>query len=156
MDQTKSNPQIEDFIAAVERLLPEFLADPIDMLITGGNVSVMVIEENGRFYGRMFGSDRLKQRGTSHTAWQKSTQVLITNIATRRFEELVYSKQLDPSPFGLMDPDFVGWPGGLPATLADGTKLALAVSGMRGFNDAEILRRAAAQVPGMKIVDTKP
>src|ERR1035437_2520640 len=108
MDQTQPNAQIEAFIAAVERLLPEFLADPIDKSITDGNVSVMVIEENGRFYGRMFGSDRLKQRGTSHTAWQKSTQVLITNIATRRFEELVYSKQLDPSPFGRSEERRVG------------------------------------------------
>jgi uncharacterized protein GlcG (DUF336 family) len=153
MAQTKANPQIELFLTAMETLLPTFLADPIDQSITGGNVSVMVIEENGRFYGQMFGTDRARQRGTSHTAWQKSTQVLITGYPTRKFEELVYSKQLDPSPFGINDPDFVGWPGGLPATLADGTKVAIAVSGMRGVKDAEIIRKAAEQVPGMKIVD---
>ena len=151
MDQTQPNPQVEAFIAAVEKLLPEFLADPIDQLITNGNVTLMVIEDNGRFYGRMFGTDRLKQRGTSHTAWQKSSQVRITGLPTRKFEELVYSKQLDPSPFGIMNPDFIGWEGGLPARLADGTKLALAFSGMRGENDCEILRKAAAQVPGISI-----
>jgi hypothetical protein len=153
MDQTKSNPQVEAFIAAFEKLLPEFLADPVDQSITGGNVTLMIIEGNGRFYGRMFGADLLKQRGTGHTAWQKSHQVRITNLPTRKFEELVFSNKLDPSQFGIQDPDFVGWPGGLPATLADGTKLALAVSGMRGFNDAEILRRTAAQIPGMKITE---
>lgn len=152
MEQTQSNSQIESFIAAVERLLPGFLANPADKAISDGNVALMIIDEGGRIYGRMFGSDRIRQRGTCRIAWQKATQVWLTNIATGRFEELVYSKQLDPSPFGIMNPDFVGWEGGLPATFADGSKLALACSGMRGENDCEILRQAAAQVPGISMV----
>lgn len=151
MDQSGSNTQIDAFIAAVERLLPGFLADPIDMAMQDGNCSLMIVEENGRIYGRMFGTDHVKQRGTCRIAWQKCTQVWMTGIATGRFEELVFSKQLDAHPFGIPHPDFIGWPGGLPGRLADGTKLALAFSGMRGENDCEILRRAAAQVPGMSI-----
>jgi hypothetical protein len=151
MEQAQSNSQIESFIAAVEGLLPGFLADPADKAISDGNVALMIIDEGGRIYGRVFGSDRVRQRGSCRIAWQKVTQVWLTNIATGRFEELVYSKQLDPSPFGIMNPDFIGWEGGLPATLADGTRLALAFSGMRGENDCEILRRAAAQVPGISV-----
>jgi hypothetical protein len=151
MDRTGSNPQIDAFIAEVERLLPEFLADPIDRAMQDGNCSLMVIEESGRIYGKMFGTDRVRQRGTCRIAWQKCTQVWLTDIATEKFEELVFSKQLDPSPFGIPHPDFIGWPGGLPGRLADGTKLALAFSGMRGENDCTILRRAAAQVDGITV-----
>lgn len=151
MEQTQSNPQIDAFIDAVEKLLPGFLANPADKAISDGNGALMIIEEGGRIYGKMFGADRARQRGSCRIAWQKCTQVWLTDIATGRFEELVYSKQLDPSPFGIMNPDFIGWEGGLPARLADGTKLALAFSGMRGENDCEILRKAAAQVPGISI-----
>jgi hypothetical protein len=100
----------------------------------------------------MFGTDRVRQRGTCRIAWQKCTQVWLTGIATETFEELVFSRRLDPSPFGISHPDFIGWPGGLPGRLADGTKLALAFSGMRGESDCEILRRAAAQIQGVSIV----
>jgi hypothetical protein len=147
-----SKQQVEDFVAAVEKLLPGFLADPADGAISGGNCALLVIDDAGRTYGRIFGTDRARARGFSRIAWQKATQVWITGIATGRFEELVYSKQLDPSPFGIMNPDFVGWLGGLPGTLADGGKVALAFSGMRGQNDAEIVRRAATEA-GIKIVE---
>jgi uncharacterized protein GlcG (DUF336 family) len=149
----ESNAQIESFMAEVEKLLPEFLANPADKAISDGNVALLIIDANGRFYGRMFGTDLNRQRGSSKIAWQKVTQVWITGIATGKFEELVYSKKLDPSPFGIMNPDFIGWLGGLPGVLADGSKVAFAVSGMRGENDQEIIRRAAAMVPGIKIVE---
>jgi glc operon protein GlcG len=151
MDQTQTAAKIEEFIAAVEKLLPGFLANPADKAIADGNVALLIIDETGHMWGRLLGTDRHRQRGSSKIAWQKATQVWLTNIATGRFEELVYSRQLDPGPFGIMNPDFIGWFGGLPATLADGTKLALAFSGMRGENDAEIMRQAAAQVGGITI-----
>jgi uncharacterized protein GlcG (DUF336 family) len=148
-----SKQPIEAVIAAVEKLLPEFLATPADRAIGDGNVTVMAIDEDGRVYGRMLGADRVRQRGSCRIAWQKATQVWLTGIATGRFEELVYSKQLDPGPFGIMNPDFIGWLGGLPAVLDGGGKVALAFSGMRGENDQEILRRAVAQVQGISIVE---
>ena len=137
----------------IEKLIPACMENPADRDNSHGNVTLHIIAENGQFFGRMFETDRLRQRATSRIAWQKCTQVWLTNIATGRYEELVYGKKIDPAQFGIAHPDFIGWDGGLPVKLADGTRLAVAMSGFTGETDCSIIRQAVARVPGMSMAD---
>jgi glc operon protein GlcG len=132
---------IQAILQAVRRLLPEFLADPIDRQQSGGNVSVCIVDATGRVHGEMFGDDAIRKRGTFQTAWRKASQALITGHPTGTFEELVYAKKLDEHPFGISKPDFIGWEGGHPFEIG-GVRVAVAVSGMRGVKDTELVRRA--------------
>ena len=60
------------------------------------------------------------------------------------------AKPLD-GPFGIMRPDFIGWEGGVAIHGPDGTLFAAAFSGFRGEKDVEIVVRAAAKIPGLRV-----
>ncbi len=142
----------QQLVAEVARLLPSYLVDPVDREMSGnGNAAVCVIAPDGRFMGRIFGTDAGKGRWVFGIAARKVNQVRATGYATGRFEELVYAKQLDDGPFGIMRPDFIGWEGGVALRGPDGSLYAAAFSGFRGEKDVEILVRAAAQVPGLQV-----
>src|SRR3954452_22162007 len=134
---------VQRILDAVRALLPEFLADPVDRNMSGGNVSVCIVDAGGQVHGQMFGDDPIRKRGTFQTAWRKASQAQITGYATGTFEELVYGKKLDEHPFGISKPDFIGWPGGHPFDIG-GVRVAVAVSGMRGEKDTELVQRAVA------------
>ncbi len=140
---------VEQFISEVEKLLPTCMANPPDRDNSLGNVTLFIVAEDGQLFGRMFGTDNVRRRGTCRIAWQKATQVWMTGMATGRYEEQVYAKQVDPSKYGINHPDFIGWDGGLPVVAADGTKLAVAMSGFTGETDCRIIREAVARVPGL-------
>lgn len=135
----------------VERLLPEFLRDPIDRDMSRGNAAVCAIDPSGRFHGRIFGDDKAKGRWCFGIGSRKVIQVWSTGYATGKFEELVYAGKLDESTFGVNRPDFIGWEGGVALQTADGALLAAAFSGFRGVKDVEIIVRAAAKVPGLTV-----
>ena len=142
----------EQLVDEVAKLVPEYLQDPIDRDMSGnGNVAVSVIAPDGRFVGRIFGDDMAKGRWVFGIASRKVNQVRTTGYATGRFEELVYAKQLDDAPFGIMRPDFIGWEGGVALHGPDGKLYAAAFSGFRGEKDVEIVIRAAAKVPGLRL-----
>jgi glc operon protein GlcG len=107
-----------------------------------------IVNENGQVYGAMWGDDKIKQRNTFQTAWRKASQVWITGVETGKFEELVYTNQIDWSQYGIMKPDLIGWEGGWPVTLTGEIRLAIAVSGMRGEKDTELVAEAVAAVGG--------
>jgi glc operon protein GlcG len=151
MSSPLSDSPAAAIVEAVARLMPEFLQDPVDREMSKGNAAVCVIEPDGRFVGRIFGEDRAKGRWCFGIASRKVIQVWSTGYATGRFEELVYAGKLDESKFGVNRPDFIGWQGGVPLLLADGSLLAAAFSGFRGINDVAILERAAATVPGVTV-----
>ena len=141
----------QQLVEEVSRLLPEYLQDPIDREMSGGNAAVCVIDEEGRVAGRIFGSDQGKGRWCFGIVNRKVLQVWSTGYATGRFEELVYSGQLDEGPFGINRPDFIGWQGGVPLLREDGSLVAAAFSGFRGEKDVEIVERAAAKVGGLRV-----
>lgn len=138
-------------VEEVARLLPAFLEDPVDREMSHGNAAVCVIDPTGRVFGRIFGPDVAKGRWCFGIVNRKVLQVWSTGYATGRFEELVYAGQLDEGKFGLSRPDFIGWEGGVPLQLADGSLMAAAFSGFRGVKDVEIIVRAAATVPGVSV-----
>ena len=139
-------------IAEIEKFIPAAMQNPEDRDNSQGNVTLMIIAEDGRIFGRMFGTDNRVRRGTSRIAWQKATQVWMTAQATGQFEKQVYgSAQVDPGQFGLQHPDLIGWDGGLPVIAGDGSKLAVAMSGFSGKTDCNIIRNAVARVPGLRM-----
>jgi glc operon protein GlcG len=140
---------VERLIREIELLIPACLENPADRDNSHGNVTLFIVAEGGQIFGRMFGTDAARRRGTCRIAWQKATQVWMTGQATGRFEELVYARQIDPAKFGLSHPELIGWEGGLPVAADDGTKLAVAMSGFTGATDCRIIRQAVANVPGL-------
>jgi uncharacterized protein GlcG (DUF336 family) len=151
MDQETKSEIARKLVDGVARIFPELLADPIETAMSSGNAALCVIDDSGRVYGQIFGVDKARGRGCFVYAQRKVVQVWMTGYATGRFEELVYARKLDDKPFGLNRPDFVGWQGGVPLVFTDGSLLAAAFSGFRGEKDIEIIRRAAAAIPGLSV-----
>jgi glc operon protein GlcG len=52
---------------------------------------------------------------------------------------LTFNNQVDERKFGIRRPDYIGWEGGQPITLTDGTVLFAGVSGFRSVSDLEIV-----------------
>jgi uncharacterized protein GlcG (DUF336 family) len=141
-------------ITEVDRRIPACMQHPEDRDNSHGNVTLMIIAEGGQIFGRMFGDNNARRRGTCRTAWHKSTQVWMTGQATGRFEQQVYGPaNVDPGKFGLMHPDLIGWEGGLPVVAQDGTKFAVAMSGFTGVTDCNTIREAVAAVPGLRMAE---
>lgn len=152
MSHLPSATLTEQLVAEVAKLMPEYLQDPIDANMSGnGNAAFCVIAPDGNFIGRIFGDDAGKGRWVFGIAARKVNQVRTTGYATGRFEELVYAKKLDDGPFGIMRPDFIGWEGGVALFGPDGKLFSAAFSGFRGEKDVEIVVRAAAKVPGLRV-----
>ncbi len=137
--------RIDAMIAAVESLVPEFAAQPRNSF-SGGNVALCIIDANQQVHGRMFGTDRLVMRKVYHTAWTKASQVWITGMKTHDYEQKVFNGELDYKQAGILPLDFIGWRGGQPVVLKDGTMLAVGFSGFTGEADLEIVRMAAASL----------
>jgi len=141
-------------IAEIEKLIPACMQNPEDRYNSQGNVTLLIITEGGQIFGRMFGDNNARRRGTSRIAWQKATQVWMTHQATGQFEKQVYgANNTDPGKFGLQHPDLIGWEGGLPVVAPDGTRLAVAMSGFTGVTDCNIIRQAVAKVSGLKMAE---
>lgn len=138
--------EIEKLISNIEELVPIYMAIPEDYAKSNGVASLCIIAEDGRIYGKIFGTDQLRGRDSFRIAWTKASQVWITGYKTNEYEKLVFTDQIDPQQFGIKLPDLVGWLGGQPVTLRDGTKLAVGFSGFRGTSDLEIVQKALENV----------
>jgi len=137
-----SHTEIEKLISIIEELVPIYMAIPEDYAKSKDVASLCIIDENGKIYGKVFGNDKLRCRDSYRIAYTKASQVWITGIKTNEYEKMVFNDQIDPQQFGIKLPDLVGWLGGQPVTLPDGTKLSIGFSGFRGTSDLEIVVRA--------------
>jgi uncharacterized protein GlcG (DUF336 family) len=118
------------------------MAIPEDFAKSQGVASVCIIGEDGQIYGKVFGNDQLRCRDSFKIAWTKASQVWITGMKTNEYERLVFTDKIDPQQFGIKLPDLIGWLGGQPVTLPNGTKLSVGFSGFRGTSDLEIVVKA--------------
>jgi len=139
---------IEKLITCIEELVPVYMAIPEDYAKANGVASLCIIDEDGRIYGKIFGNDKLRGRDSFRIAWTKASQVWITGYKTNEYEKMVFADRIDPQQFGIKLPDLVGWLGGQPVTLLDGTKLSVGFSGFRGTSDLEIVEKALEKVNG--------
>jgi glc operon protein GlcG len=141
---------IQTIIAAVEKRIPEYLAVEADRKLNDGNSALCIVDEAGGVYGKMFGTDKVRQRQCFRIAWIKASQVWITGYKTGEYETLVFAGKVDEKRYGIIRPDFIGWEGGQPIAVDGQTKLSVGFSGFRGTSDLEIVQKAVADVTGRK------
>ncbi len=139
---------IEELLAHLEALVPVYMAIPEDFTKSKGVASVCIISEDGRIYGKVFGTDKLRGRDSFKTALAKASQVWITGYKTNEYEQMIFTNQIDYHTFGISLPDLIGYEGGQPITLPDGTKLSVGFSGFRGTSDLEVVQKALEKVNG--------
>jgi uncharacterized protein GlcG (DUF336 family) len=128
----------------IEKLIPVYMQNEADGLkAKGGHVAICIIDVDGRVFGRMFGvADKIIAREAYRVAWLKASQVWVTGMRTGEYEKLVFNNEVDEKKFGIRRPDFIGWEGGQPIILHDGTQLSAGFSGFTGATDLEIVIKA--------------
>ncbi len=146
MEARNLNQTIDQIIREIEILLPTFKESPEDWNISDGNTALCIITEDGKIYGKVYGTDKLRQRAFFKIAWQKASQVWITGQNTGDYEKIVFGGTMDPEDSPIELPDLIGWVGGQPIVLSEGTRLSIGFSGFRGFNDIDIVKKAIRQV----------
>jgi len=124
------------FVEMLDRLIPEFSANPLDAF-ANGNVAVCVIDEDGNVHGKIWGDQKVTGRNFFKNAWIKASQVWITGMKTGEYEKKLYNEEFDEEKYGISKPDLIGWEGGQPITLKDGTRLSV---GFSGFRESMILQ----------------
>lgn len=138
---------IKVFFKMLDLLIPEFSANPLDAF-ANGNVAVCVIDEDGNVTGKIWGDKKVTGRQFFKNAWIKASQVWITGMKTGEYEKKLYNDEFDEELYGISKPDLIGWEGGQPLTLKDGTKLSVGFSGFRGINDLAIVLKALYMTEG--------
>ena len=145
MENNAIQELIFNLFEAIEKLIPEYMEDPLDMRVSDGNVAVCIIDEGGYVHGKMFGTHKPRLRLTYKIAWTKASQVWLTGVKTGQYERMVFNNEVEENANGIDNPDLIGWEGGQPITLKDGTRLSVGFSGFRGTTDLEIMVRAFAE-----------
>ncbi len=141
---------IQGIIAAVEKRVPEYLAIEADRKLNDGNCALCILDAAGDVHGKMFGTDKIRQRQCFRIAWTKASQVWITGFKTGEYEKRVFAGKVDESQYGIIRPDFIGWEGGQPIVVDKQTRLSVGFSGFRGISDLKIVQKAVADVTGRK------
>jgi len=137
--------QVDAIISTAEKLIPVYLSRPEDAS-SEGNVAICIIDEDGNVYGRLYGTDKIRTRRTYQLAWTKASQVWITGLKTVEFERKIFNNELNEKDFGIQPPDFIGWLGGQPIMLKDGTRLSVGFSGFTGVSDLDIVVKAVNEL----------
>ncbi|QBN19506.1 hypothetical protein [Flavobacterium nackdongense] len=132
---------MKQLLETIESLIPHYSSNPLDAFAKG-NVALCVIDEQGCVQGKIWGDDKLMGRNFYKNAWIKASQVWITGMKTGEYEKKLYNDEFDEERFGIGKPDLIGWEGGQPITLKDGSKLFVGFSGFRGENDLDIVTKA--------------
>ncbi len=138
--------ELDDLISRlfveIEKLIPLYMQNPEDERIANGNCAACIINREGRVWGKLYGTGKVRARESFRVAWTKASQVWLTGMKTGEFEKKFFNEEVDA--FGIEMPDFIGWEGGQPLVLGDGTPLSVGFSGIRGIYDLEIMVKAAA------------
>jgi hypothetical protein len=142
MEPGKLTALINSMFIEIEKLLPAYLENKEDERIANGNCAVCIIDEQGLVYGRLYGNYKIRGRESFRVAWTKASQVWITGLKTGEYEKKFFNNEVGEC--GIEVPDLIGWEGGQPLTLKDGTKLFAGFSGIRGIYDLEIVAKALA------------
>ncbi len=148
MEEVQLTKTIELLIHESGKFIDTYMQNEEDRRIANGNVSVCIIDDEGNIYGRMFGTNKVRARESFRVAWTKASQVHITGFKTGEFEKKAFNEEIDESSFGIERPDYIGWEGGQPLYLKNGTRLSVGFSGFRGVIDLEIMVKALAIVEG--------
>jgi glc operon protein GlcG len=146
MEENDIKVTIGQLFQAIEQLIPGYMLNPEDQCISNGNLAACIIDENGFVHGKMFGTDMPRLRQSYKVAWTKASQVLLTGIKTGEYEKMVFNKEVGENANGIEAPDLIGWEGGQPMVMKNGTRFSVGFSGFRGTTDIEIMVKALDQV----------
>ena len=146
MTTSKLEKTIYSLFEALEKEIPGFQNSPEDWEICNGNVAICIISEEGKVYGKLFGTDKIEQREIFRIAWQKASQVWITGHNTGDYEKLVFGGTMDPEDAPIELPDLIGWVGGQLIQLDDESHISVGFSGFQGVNDIGIVQTALKKV----------
>jgi uncharacterized protein GlcG (DUF336 family) len=146
MENTKLRTTISRLFDTIEKMIPAYMNNPEDQSISNGNLAVCIIDEDGVVHGKMFGVNRPRLRQSYKVAWTKASQVWLTGVKTGEYEKMVFNKEVGENANGIEAPDLIGWEGGQPLQMKNGTKLSVGFSGFRGTTDLEIMVRALAEI----------
>tara|TARA_R110000868_G_scaffold144361_1_gene363353 strand:- start:15788 stop:16240 length:453 start_codon:yes stop_codon:yes gene_type:complete len=146
MTTSKLEKTIYSLFEALEKEIPGFQNSPEDWEICNGNVAICIISEEGKVYGKLFGTDKIEQREIFRIAWQKASQVWITGHNTGDYEKLVFGGTMDPEDAPIELPDLIGWVGGQLIQLDDESRISVGFSGFQGVNDIGIVQTALKKV----------
>ena len=142
-----SSVQIECLIQKLEELLPLYMQNEDDRNLTNGNVAVCIIDESGSVYGKIFSNgNKIRARESYRVAWTKASQVWLTGMKTGEYEKKIFNGEINERIAGINKPDLIGWEGGQPIRLKDGTKFSVGFSGFRGISDLDIVLKALEQI----------
>ena len=143
----KTTEQISRLIRKLEELIPLAMKREEDKAISNGNAAVCIIDESGEIFGKLFvNNNKIRARESFRIAWIKASQVWLTGVKTVEYEKKVYSGEISEGIAGISKPDFIGWEGGQPVILKDGSQLSVGFSGFRGVTDLEIVLKAVEQI----------
>ena len=133
---------ISQLIVEIEKLIPVYMQNEEDRMKANGNVALCIIDNEGFVSGKVFGTDKIRARECFRVAWTKASQVWIIGMPTGEFEKCVFNNEIDEATHGIRKPDYIGWIGGQPVTLPEGTIFSVGFSGFRGVTDLEIVTKA--------------
>lgn len=136
---TTSQTVIDAFFQILEGEVRRVMNTPEDARISNGNVAVCVLDTEGRVHGKLFGTDKPRQRQAFRVAWTKASQVWLTGVETGEYERRVFTGEIPENANGIDNPDLIGWVGGQPVTLNNGLQFAIGFSGFRGTTDKQIV-----------------
>jgi len=145
MVTTRLEKIINSLFETLEEEITTYQNRPEDWNISDGNVAICILTEDGRVYGKLFGSDKLKRRHFFSIAYKKASQVWITGHKTGDYEKIVFGGEMDPEDSPIELPELIGWVGGQPINIQE-TQLSIGFSGFRGFNDIDIVQKAIQKV----------
>ena len=127
------------FFRGLEGAVAGAMQTPEDARISNGNAAVCLIDEQGLVHGKLFGTDRVRQRQSFRVAWTKASQVWLTGVETGEYERRVFTGEIPENANGIDNPDLIGWVGGQPLTLNNGLQFSVGFSGFRGTTDKQIV-----------------
>src|ERR1700733_12689338 len=142
MENQKLAAIIYKMFAEIENFTTVYMQNPEDSNISNANVAVCIIAEDGMVYGKMLVTNKPRQIQSFKVAWIKASQVWLTGIKTGEYEKMVFNGLAEENGNGIEAPDLIGWQGGQPLTLPDGSILSVGFSGFRGIIDLEIMTKA--------------
>jgi glc operon protein GlcG len=146
MDNNEMLVIVKKLFDAIEKRIPLYMEVSEDKNISDGNVAVCIIDDDGLVFGKMFGTNKARLRQSYKVAWTKASQVSLTGVKTGEYERMVFNKEVGENANGIEAPDLIGWEGGQPLTMKNGTRLSVGFSGFRGITDLEIMVKALADV----------
>lgn len=146
MENKEIELTINKLFEAIEKLIPEYMQNPEDQCISNGNLAACIIDENNLVHGKLFGTDKARLRQSYKVAWTKASQVLLTGVKTGEYEKMVFNKEVGENANGIEAPDLIGWEGGQPLIMKNGTRFSVGFSGFRGTTDLEIMVKALDRV----------